>query len=238
MAYSKSVHDVQVFLGFANFYRSFIKDYSSLTVPLTNLLKKNKKFIWDKNAQSAFDNVKKSFCSKPILAIFNSDRGCVMETDASDFALGSVLNQYDDNNVLHPIAYYSRKFNEQELNYEIYDKEMLSIVDSFIHWRQYLECAVHKTLVLSDHKNLEYFLKTRKLNRRQARWSIKLSSYNFVIQYRSAKQNSKADALSRRPDLVFSEGDKQPIHSLLKPNQLILSATHSVRMLCSVKNPK
>ncbi|CEP07157.1 hypothetical protein [Parasitella parasitica] len=102
---------------------------------------------------------------------------------------------------------------------------MLAIVDSFSHWRHYLEDTIHQTLVLTDHRNLEYFLNTKKLNRRQARYAIKLSNYNFLIQYRSATKNQRADALSRRPDFEPNEKEKQPIHSLFKPDQFALSAT-------------
>jgi hypothetical protein len=137
-----------------------------------------------------------------------------METDASDYAIGSILSQYDNNNVLHPIAYYSRKLKPAEINYEIYDKEMLAIVDSFAHWRHYLEDTTHQTLVLTDHRNLEYFLTTKKLNKRQARYAIKLSNFNFIIQYRSATKNQRADALSRRPDFTPNDIEKQPIQSL------------------------
>lgn len=225
----KSVHDIQVFLGFANFYRSFIFNYSLLTLPLTNLLKKNVRgFVWEEKEDLAFKKLKQAFSTKPILKIFSPEKQSVLETDASDFAIAGVLSQLGDDGKLHPIAYYSRKLLPAEVNYEIYDKEMLGIVDCFLHWRQYLEGCNEKTLVLTDHKNLEYFLHTKQLNRRQARWSIKLSGYNFVIKYRTAKQNCRADALSRRPDLDFKEGEKQPIHTLLKPEQLLLSSTTSL----------
>jgi hypothetical protein len=221
----KSQHDIQVFLGFANYHRAFLKHYSKYTTPLTNLLQKGKNFKWEEKEEIAFNALKSLFTSKPVLKIFSPDKPCIMETDASDFAIGSVLSQYDDNNVLHPIAYFSRKLKAAEINYEIYDKEMLAIIDSFAHWRHYLQDTPHKTLVLTDHRNLEYFLDAKKLNRRQARYAIKLIDYNFVIQYRSATQNQRADALSRRPDFEPDEYEKQPIQTLLKPDQLRLSAT-------------
>ena len=223
----KSQHDVMVFLGFANYHRSFLKHFSLYTTPLTNLLKKNKKFIWGEKEEKAFDALKNLFTSKPVLKIFSPDKPCIMETDASDFAIGSILSQYDNKGTLHPIAYYNRKLKSAEINYEIHDKEMLAIIDSFIHWRHYLEDTPHQTLVLTDHRNLEYFLTAKKLNRRQARYAIKLSNYNFLIQYRTANKNQRADALSRRPDFIPEDGEKQPIHSLLKPNQFNLSSISS-----------
>ena len=228
----KSQHDVMVFLGFANYHRSFLKHFSLYTTPLTNLLKKNKKFNWGEKEEKAFNALKDLFTSKPVLKIFSPDKPCVMETDASDFAIGSILSQHDDKGTLHPIAYYSRKLKPAEINYEIYDKEMLAIIDSFIHWRHYLEDTPHQTLVLTDHRNLEYFLTAKKLNRRQARYAIKLSNYNFLIQYRSATKNQRADALSRRPDFNPEDDEKQPIQSLLKPNQFSVSSTAASFDIC------
>jgi hypothetical protein len=103
--------------------------------------------------------------------------------DASDFALGAVLSQPDKDGRLHPVAFHSRKFTAAEINYEIHDKELLAIVDSFQEWRHFLEGAQHPVTVYTDHKNLEYFMSAKVLNRRQARWSISLLRFNFVITY-------------------------------------------------------
>jgi hypothetical protein len=80
------------------------------------------------------------------------------------------LSQPDDNGILHPVAFYSRKFNPAELNYEIYDKEMLAIVDCLTTWRHYLQGTGHQIRVITDHKNLLWFTETKMYNRRQARW--------------------------------------------------------------------
>jgi hypothetical protein len=220
-----SVHDVQVFLGFANFYRRFIKGYSKIATPLTRLLKKDRKFDFDEPARQAFRQLKTAFTTAPVLAHFQPDKPSTIETDASDFAIAAVISQPDAAGVLHPIAFYSRKLTGPELNYEIYDKEMLAIVTAFKEWRAYLEGAVHPITVYTDHKNLEYFATTKVLNRRQARWSELLANYNFTIVYRPGKSMGKPDAMSRRHDL--SEGSKvseAPPHTLLKPHQLQLFA--------------
>jgi hypothetical protein len=86
-----------------------------------------------------------------------------------------VLSQYDDNGTLRPVAYFSKKHSPAECNYEIYDKELLAIIRSFEEWRPELEGAEHPIAVISDHKNLEYFMSTKQLNRRQARWAEYLS---------------------------------------------------------------
>jgi len=128
----RSVHDVRVFLGLANFYRRFIKNFSKMATPLTALLKKNRRFRWTQEAQSSFDELKVAFTSAPILRHFNPSLPTVVEADASDYAQGGVISQRDpETGELHPIAFWSRKFNPAELNYEIYDKEMLQ---SWRHW--------------------------------------------------------------------------------------------------------
>src|SRR5690606_9999942 len=104
-----NTHDVQVFLGLANFYRRFVKNYSKITLPLTALLKKGTKFEWSSAAETAFQTLKSCMTSDPVLHHYSPSKPCIIETDASDLAIGAVCSQYDDNNRLHPIAYYSRK---------------------------------------------------------------------------------------------------------------------------------
>ena len=104
--------------------------------------------------------------------------------------------------ILHPIAFWSRKFNPAELNYEIYDKEMLVIVNTMEHYRHYFEGLGQQTIIFSDHKNLLWFTETKIYNRRQARWAEKLSRFDFKIVFQPEKQGGKPDALSRRPDYM------------------------------------
>jgi hypothetical protein len=90
-------------------------------------------------------------------------------------------SQYDNNQVLHPVAYFSRKLHPPECNYEIYDKELLAIKEAFAEWRHYLEGAQHKVTVFTDHRNLQYFTTSRQLNQRQVRWSQFFSRFDFEI---------------------------------------------------------
>ena len=105
-----SVRDVQCFLGFANFYRKFIKDYSNIVLPLTELTQKNRPFVWSTNANFAFEGLKQAYTSTSILMHVDPMRHFILEADASDFALGSVLSQIGDDGELHPVAFHSRKF--------------------------------------------------------------------------------------------------------------------------------
>ena len=121
-----------------------------------------------------------------------------METDSSDYVNASVLSQPDGNGILHPVAYFSRRMSPAECNYEIYDKELLAIIQCFKKWKPELEGTVIPVKVLTDHKGLEYFMTTKKLTPSQARWAEFLSEYNFIISYQSGKKNEKVDALIKK----------------------------------------
>ena len=127
MADSPFIADVQCFLGFTNFYCKFIQDYSKLIFPLTQLTKKGQSFVWSKEPDTDFVSLKKAFTSAPILAHVDPKKPFLIEADASDFALGSILSQQGDEEKLHPVAFHSRKFDAAEINYEIHDKELLAI---------------------------------------------------------------------------------------------------------------
>jgi RNase H-like domain found in reverse transcriptase/Reverse transcriptase (RNA-dependent DNA polymerase)/Integrase zinc binding domain len=216
----RNTKDIQAFIGFANFYRRFIQGFSKIITPLINLTRKDTQFHWTPKCQDSFDSLKTAFTTAPILRSFDPSREIVVETDASDYVSAGVLSQYDNNHILHPIAFYSKKHSETECNYEIYDKELMAIIRCFEEWRSELEGAAFPIKVLTDHKNLEYFMSTKTLNRRQVRWSQYLSRFNFVIQYRPGKLGGKPDALTRRSGDLPQEGDRRLQHQ----NQTILKA--------------
>ena len=162
----RSVHDVQSFLGFGNFYHLFVKDFSTITAPLTSLTCKDKvPFKWNSQAQISFEALKSAFTTAPVLAHVDPGQPFIIETDASDFALGAILSQYQDDGLLHPVAFYSRKFSSAEINYDVYDKELLAIITAFEQWRHYLDGAQHKITIFCDHRNLQYFTSSQVLNR-------------------------------------------------------------------------
>jgi len=193
-----SLRELQRFLGFANFYRRFIRDFSKTCRPLNDMLKKGTLWKWGLDQQTAFAELKRCFTTAPVLAYFDYDRKTVLETDASDWASGGVLSQYDDEGRLRPVAYFSSKHSAAECNYEIYDKELLAIIKSLEEWRPELQGCTSEFEILTDHKNLEYFTSTKVLNQRQVRWSEFLSQYNFRIIYRPGSKAVRPDALSRR----------------------------------------
>ncbi|KAH9247970.1 hypothetical protein BASA81_014434 [Batrachochytrium salamandrivorans] len=176
--------------------------------------------FWGPEQQTSFENLKTAFANSTLLLHPDDSRPFILETDASDYAISGILSQYDENEVLRPIAFYARQMNSAERNYEIYDKELLAVVESFKHWRHFLQGGLHAVTVLCDHKNLEYFMSTKKLTRRQARWSLDLSEYDFTITHRSGKLNGRADPLSRRHDYK-GEDDTSNFQRILDPTKVI-----------------
>ena len=160
-----------------------------------------------------------------MLKHFDPKRPAILETDASDYALGGILSQKHpapptSTERLYPVAFHYRKFTPAEINYDTCDKELLAIVDCFKRWRRYLESAIHQVAVITDHNNLELFATTKILNRRQARWAQELAGYDFKIYFRPGKRNAKADYLSRRPEHLEEGGDGRPSEPILKPEML------------------
>jgi hypothetical protein len=204
--------DVQAFIGFGNFYRRFIRDFSKIISPLVRLTKKGVQFNFNPACEEAFNNLKTAFTQAPVLACFDWDKDVILETDASDFVSAGVMSQYGDDGILRPVAFFSKKHSATECNYEIYDKELLAIIRCFEEWRPELEGAPSPIKVITDHKNLEYFTTTKLLNRRQARWAEFLSRFNFRITYRPGKQGAKPDALTRRSEDLPGEGDERLLH--------------------------
>ena len=128
---SQNVHNVQAFFEFVNFYWQFIQYFSKIVWLLMNLIKKITKFLWNITCEHIFNDLKKQFIITSIFAHFDSDFEYVFKTDLSDHIQEDVLLQYDKNDVLHSVVYFSWKLNVAESNYEMYDKELLVIIQCF-----------------------------------------------------------------------------------------------------------
>ena len=222
----RTLRDVQAFLGFTNFYRRFIDRYAEKALALNALTKKDTRgFTFTPAAGESFESLKSAFLSAPVLRHFDPTLPSTLMTDASDFAIAGIHLQPDEHGLLHPVAFFSRKLSPAEINYEVYDKELLAIVDSFRDMRAWLIGTGTPVSVISDHRNLEYFMTSRVLNRRQARWSMFLSEFNFRLDYAPGKHNP-ADAPSRRPDFAPSDGDEV----LLEQRKTIITSVHTERL--------
>ena len=152
----RKIKDIQSFLGFANFNRHFIFNYSDLTVPLTRLTRKDTPWNFSEKCRTSFDILKKAFTTAPILTQWVPGAPLIVETDASDYTLAAILSTISPtNNDIHPIAFHSRTFTPLEFNYDVHNKELLAIFEAFKTWRHYLEGSPDPIIIVTDHKNLE-----------------------------------------------------------------------------------
>ena len=160
----KKIKDIQSFLGFANFYRCFIFNYSDIVIPLTCLTRKNTPWNFDDKCRMVFNTLKQAFTSTLILMHWVPDTQLVMETDVSDYAFAAILFIMTKDNEIHPIAFHSQTFSA-----DVHDKELLAIFKVFKIWWHYLEGFASPIDVVTDHKNLEYFSTTKILTCQQIR---------------------------------------------------------------------
>jgi hypothetical protein len=150
---------------------------------LTQLTKKDYIFDFNTNCVQAFKKLQKALTNALLLTHFNVDQHCLLETDASNTVIAAVFSQRGLDGEWHLVAYFSKSMALAKMNYPIHDKEMLAIVQAFEHWRLELEGTNHLVEVLTNYKALEYFMSTKALSTRQARWAKILSRYNFKILY-------------------------------------------------------
>ena len=216
-----TVKQVRSFLGFSNFYRRFIHRYSTIARPLIDLTKKEVRFEWTTECQTAFDTLKDLFGEAPVLQMPDTGQPFAIAVDASKFATGGVLMQKDSNGLWHPCAYLSQSFSPAERNYEIFDRELLAIVRALKTWRHYIEGSPFPVRVDTDHLNLTYFRSPQKLNRRQARWFLLLSQFDLKLGHIPGKDLAVPDALSRRSDHILSDEDDNDKVTLLPDNLFV-----------------
>jgi len=213
-----SVYDIQVFLGFADFYDRFVDGFSHVVSPITILLRKGQWFHWSYQAQSAFDELKHRFTFAPILRQFDPDLPIQLHTDASGFAISGVVSQLHDLH-WHPVAFYSHKCTSAECNYHIHDRELLAVIESMQYWCYYLEGSYNPVQVLCDHETLKIFISTKALSCCHMHWAELLMNYDFVFVSISGTKNP-AHGSSHCPD--YSRDVSILTGSLIPPNALCL----------------
>ena len=219
----QSIKEIQRFLGFANFYQKFIKNFSTVAAPIVALTKKNRgpRFSWSPEADKAFLELKKRFSSKPVLINPDPSLPFVVEVDASEVGVGGILSQRSRHDkTLHPCAFFSRSLSPAERNYDVGDRELLAIKLALEEWRHWLEGAEHPFRIWTDHKNLLYIQQTKRRNARQARWAMFFNRFNYTLTYRPGSRNTKPDALSRMFDRCDSELEPEavvPVDRIVAP---------------------
>uniref|UniRef100_A0A8C6P7M8 Gypsy retrotransposon integrase-like protein 1 n=3 Tax=Nothobranchius furzeri TaxID=105023 RepID=A0A8C6P7M8_NOTFU len=217
---------LQRFLGFANFYRRFIRNFSQTAIPLTNLTSTNRPFVWSTEAEAAFQKLKKLFTNAPVLHRPDPQLQFTLEVDASDTGVGAVLSQVSPlDHRLHPCAFFSRRLTPTESRYDVGDRELLAVKLAIEEWRHWLEGAEIPFIIWTDHKNLVYLREAKRLNPRQYRWSLFFSRFNFQISYRPGSKNVKPDALSRQ----YASDQETELSTILPPACVVGGVTWEIR---------
>lgn len=178
-----------------SWYRRFIPDFAKIMQPLTNLTKKNTAWEWTELHKQAFNQLKQALCSAPILRQADFNIPFTIKTDASAYAIGSVLVQ-GDNSEEHPIEYASRLLTEAERNYSTIEREALAVIWATEKFRGYIDGGV---TIITDHQPLKWLMSIKSPSGRLARWALKLQQYDITIQYQPGRTNIVADCLSRPP---------------------------------------
>ena len=204
----KGVHDVRSFLGLASYYRRFVRGFSEMARPLTALTRAGAEWEWSVPQHQAFNRLKAALTTAPVLKLPDFDRQFVVTTDASDAAVGAILEQ-DFGNGLQPVAFASRKLNGAEMRYSAYERELLGIVWAIAQWKHYCQ-GPHPVIIQTDHAPLRHLPNQASVNSRVWKWINILQGYNLEIRHIPGKRNP-ADTLSRQ-DKKDALGRKTAIH--------------------------
>ena len=189
--------EVQQFLGLANYYRRFIKDFAQIAKPLQKLTERTSSFLWTTECQKSFEILRHLLSSPPILSYPDFTKPFILDTDASNDGIGGVLSQLDKDGREHVVAYGSRLLTKPERNYCVTRKELLAVVTFVTHFRTYL--LGHTFTLRTDHGPLTWLYSMKEPEGQVARWLEKLQEYNFEIVHRKWLRHINADALSRLP---------------------------------------
>ncbi len=192
-------------MRFVNFYRRFIKNFFKLVKSFTQLTRKDTSFVWNEVCIQAFRNLKKQISFTLVLRHFNLKRQTILKINASNYVKDEILSQYDDENILHLMIFYSKSMILAEINYHIYDKKLLIIIRCFKHWWLELKCTELLIQIFINHQALKIFMKNKQLSWHQVNYLNILSKFNFQIIFKSDKMNTKIDALIRMLLMNVSE---------------------------------
>ena len=188
------IRDVRAFFGLASYYRKFVRNFASIAEPLSRLTKKSAKFEWTDEAQEAFESLKRALIDVTSLAFPYPDRPCVLDTDASDVAIGAVLSQNIDG-VEKPIAFFSRVLNPTQRNYCTTRRELLAVICALQHFRHYL--LNQKVILRTDHYSLMWLKTFKRPEGILARWVETLAEFDVDIEHRPGRLHNNVDGVSR-----------------------------------------
>jgi len=192
----KSVKQIQSFLGLSDYFRKFIRNYSSIARPLTNLLKKNV-FQFEEAERNAFSELKAALASRPVLKLYKIGASIELHTDASKHGYGAILLQRDTDNSLHPVYYASGRTTPAEEKYTSYELEVLAIIKSLKKFRVYLIGISFK--IVTDCRAFSLTMNKKDLCVRVAKWALQLEEFDYAIEHCSGRAMTHVNALSRNP---------------------------------------
>jgi hypothetical protein len=195
----RDVKELRAFLGLAGYYRKFVPGFSKVALPLTLLLHSEATFDMKQPQLQAFRALKHLLSHTPVLTIADVNKPFVVSTDASGYAIGAVLSQ-DKGHGLQPVAYMSQKLSSTACKWSVHAQELFAVVQAMKQWRHYLLGSDEPVIVETDHRSLEYIQTQPHIAPMQVRWIEYLQQFNFAMRYREGKNNTVADALSRRAD--------------------------------------
>ena len=190
----RCVRDVRAFYGLASYYRKFVKGFATMAEPLTKLTRKSVRFEWTQEAQDAFDKLKLALQEATSLAFPHPNLPCIVDSDASDVAIGAVLSQVIDG-VERPIAFYSKIMNQTQRNYCPTRRELLAVIAALQHFRHYL--LGNRVVLRTDHHSLKWLNSFRSPEGTMARWIETLAEFDFQIEHRPGRLHCNADGVSR-----------------------------------------
>ncbi|UYV81297.1 SNRNP200 [Cordylochernes scorpioides] len=201
----KTIKQLQSFLGLTGYFRKFIKNYSIIAKPLSDMLKTNANFMMGPDQKQAFQDLKQILTNKPVLKIYQVGARTELHTDASKFGFGAILLQEDVDKKMHPVHYMSKKTNEAQQKYSSYELEVLEVVEAVKKFRIYLLGIKFK--ILTDCSAFTMTLKKKDLTTRVARWALLLEEYDYTIEHRPGSGMKHVDALSRNPVSMMIQTD-------------------------------
>jgi len=188
------LRDARAFCGLASYYRRFVKGFAIIAEPLTRLTRKMARFEWTEEAQQAFEALKKALVEATSLAFPLPQEPCILDTDASDVAVGAVLSQKVDD-VERPIAFFSRVMNSTQRNYCTTRRELLAVICALQHFLHYL--LGNKVVLRTDHHSLKWLQTFKRPEGILARWVETLAEFDFTIEHRPGRLHSNVDEVSR-----------------------------------------
>ena len=189
--------ELRRFLGMTGYYRGFCRNFSSVAAPMTDLISPLVKFVWSDRCQIAFECCKALLCNAPVLSAPDFNKPFSIEVDASCIGAGAVLTQMDSEGLVHPVGFFSKKFNSSQMRYSTIEQETLALLLALQFFEVYVGSSAEPVVVYTDHNPLVFLHRMHNHNQRLMRWSLVITNYNLVIHHKKGTDNVFADALSR-----------------------------------------